>query len=489
MVAGVKSNRWVLAVCGLFMAANLYLMADRTYWLNLLPVVLILSWALLAAVDHVLLFLAFATPLSINLEELDIGGIGIALPTEPLMVGLTVLFFFKLALERDVVDKAVWKHPITWIILAQLVWAAFCILPSSMPVVSLKYLAARLWFITTMFFMALRLFREPRRIHHFLWSYIAGLAVVVIYTLVIHAQHGFEQEPAHWVMSPFFKDHTSYGAILAFFLPFSFAAIAFPGYSRSARALTFVIFLLLLTGLVFSYTRAAWLSLLASFAVYIILRLRVPFWVLMVLAVVGAGVYVVEREQITIALERNREESSDDLGEHVQSISNISSDASNLERINRWNSALRMWKERPITGWGPGTYMFQYAPFQASEDRTIISTNFGVQGNAHSEYLGPLSEQGVPGMALILALVGLTTWTMFRTYSRMPAGADRRILLAASMGLVTYYLHGALNNFLDLDKAAVPFWAFTALVVHMDLKYPAVRPERSEDGTKATVVG
>ena len=63
-----------------------------------------------------------------------------------------------------------------------------------------------------------------------------------------------------------------------------------------------------------------------------------------------------------------------------------------------------MWKERPVFGWGPGTYMFQYAPFQAAEDRTIISTNFGVQGNAHSEYFGPLSEQGVLGMLLMLAL-------------------------------------------------------------------------------------
>jgi hypothetical protein len=54
----------------------------------------------------------------------------------------------------------------------------------------------------------------------------------------------------------------------------------------------------------------------------------------------------------------------------------------------------------------------------------------------------------------------------------MPAGADRRILLTTFLGLVTYYLHGGLNNFLDIDKAAVPFWAFTAVVVLMDLKYP-----------------
>jgi len=189
----------------------------------------------------------------------------------------------------------------------------------------------------------------------------------------------------------------------------------------------------------------------------------------------GAAAYYVNADRITIALERNREESSDDLGEHVQSISNISSDASNLERLNRWNSAMRMWEDRPFFGWGPGTYMFQYAPFQASEDRTIISTNFGTMGNAHSEYLGPLAEQGVPGMLLMVLLVIVTMVIALRLYTRMPAGADRRLMIAAFLGLVTYYLHGALNNFLDTDKAAVPFWMFTAMVVLFDLKYPRVK--------------
>ena len=44
--------------------------------------------------------------------------------------------------------------------------------------------------------------------------------------------------------------------------------------------------------------------------------------------------------------------------------------------------------------------------------------------------------------------------------------------MALILGLVTYYLHGGLNNFLDTDKASVPFWAFTAMIVLLDLKYP-----------------
>lgn len=471
MLERLKQGWTVPLICGAFVLANMFLMARQVYWLNLLPIVLVVGWAMVAAVDRLLIFLAFATPLSVNLEELDMGGIGVSLPTEPIMVALTGFFLVKLGLERGVVESRFWRHPITIIILAQLAWMALCILPSSMPMVSAKYLLARLWFVVTMYFMAARLFRDTRNVHRFVWAYIAGLAVVVIYTLIHHAQFDFAHDPAHWVMSPFFKDHTSYGAILAFFLPFSLSAITFPGYSRSGRVSAFLLFVLLSVGLVFSYTRAAWLSLIGALGLFLVMRFRIPTWVLVTLLLVVGGGYVLEKDRITIAMERNRDESSDDLGKHVKSISNISSDASNLERINRWNSAFRMWQERPVFGWGPGTYMFQYAPFQAAADRTIISTNFGAGGNAHSEYLGPLSEQGLPGMMLMLALVAMTLLRTMALYRRMPPGADRRLVVAAVLGLVTYYLHGALNNFLDLDKASVPFWAFTALIVLMDLKY------------------
>ena len=99
------------------------------------------------------------------------------------------------------------------------------------------------------------------------------------------------------------------------------------------------------------------------------------------------------------------EHTTENFSERLESMSNVSTDASNLERLNRWNSAIQLFKERPILGWGPGTYAFVYAPFQDASDLTIISTNFGDGGNAHSEYLGPLSEQGILGLIFIIGIV------------------------------------------------------------------------------------
>ncbi|MBL7964574.1 MAG: O-antigen ligase family protein [Flavobacteriales bacterium] len=471
----------IAAACVLFIVMNTVLTAREVYWLNLLPMALIMVWAMVGSVDRLLLFIVFATPLSINLEEMELGGIGVAVPTEPLMVALTLLYLVKVALERGVVRDSVLRHPVTAVLIAQLVWMAACIVPSSMPLVSAKYLAARLWFVCTMYFMATRLFEEPRNMHRFFWAYVAGMAIVVVYTVTRHAGFHFAHDPAHWVMEPFFKDHTSYGACLAFFLPFTLTAMGVRSYTRTQRLLAVLLFLILLTGLVFSYTRAAWLSLAGALGLFLAMKMRLPAWTLGVVLLVGGVGYWVNKDRITIALERNRKESSDDFAEHVQSISNISTDASNLERINRWNSALRMFAERPVFGWGPGTYMFQYAPFQASEDRTIISTNFGRQGNAHSEYLGPLAEQGIPGIALMVVLVVVTSVRAMRLHERLPAGGEKRLVAAAFLGLVTYYLHGSLNNFLDLDKASVPFWGFTAMIVVLDVKHAVRKDALSAD--------
>lgn len=468
MIQSLKAN-WILIVSMFFILANCYFIAEEQFWFALLPIALILGWALITSLNKLLLFIVFATPLSISLEDLDIGGIGFYIPTEPLMFGIMVLFFIKLGLDRRTVDRKLLKHPITIAIIIHLVWMAITCITSEHPIVSIKFLVSRLWFVITLYFIGVQLFTKTKNITLFLWLYVLGFAIVIIYTLINHSLYGFEQDPAHWVMSPFFKDHTSYGSLIAMYFPVVVGLMLNKAGSSVQRGIAFFMLLLFTAGLIFSYTRAAWVSLLGAFLVYLAMVLRVRTWMVVGVLIVGAGVLVANMNNIEMALEKNREESSDDLAEHVQSISNISSDASNLERINRWNSALRMWQDRPIFGFGPGTYMFEYAPYQHSSELTIISTNFGTGGNAHSEYLGPLSEQGVLGMLSMLFIIAMVIRTALRLYKRSKSGWPRILITTLFLGLITYWVHGILNNYLDTDKASVPFWGFAAVLVAIDL--------------------
>ncbi|MBL0103008.1 MAG: O-antigen ligase family protein [Bacteroidetes bacterium] len=199
------------------------------------------------------------------------------------------------------------------------------------------------------------------------------------------------------------------------------------------------------------------------------LSFRIKFYTVLTVSLGLLIVFLSMRTDIMMKLEKNRQDSATDFNKHIQSISNISTDASNLERINRWNCAIRMWKLRPFWGWGPGTYQFNYAPFQKASEMTIISTNAGDMGNAHSEFIGPLSEQGVLGMVAMIILVVVVIYRATIIYSKSKNRSTQRLTLALLLGLVTYFIHGTLNNFLDTDKLAVPFWAFISMIVALDI--------------------
>ncbi len=272
-------------------------------------------------------------------------------------------------------------------------------------------------------------------------------------------------------MTPFYNDHTVYGAVLALFLPFIFGNIFNSENSGSRKFTISAVFVLFAVALVFSYSRAAWLSVAAAVIVYFVILLKIKFkWIALFSVVLISGFFLFQNE-IFDKLENNSRESSTNFADHLKSITNISSDASNLERINRWQSAFRMFRDHPVMGIGPGTYQFLYAPYQLSKEKTIISTNAGDRGNAHSEYIGPLTETGVPGMLSFLAIVICVLVTALRVYKRSTDLKIKALSLVLMLGLVTYYVHGILNNFLDSDKASVPFWGFTAIIVALDLYY------------------
>jgi O-antigen ligase len=104
-----------------------------------------------------------------------------------------------------------------------------------------------------------------------------------------------------------------------------------------------------------------------------------------------------------------------------------------------------------------------------SREKTIISTNSGDLGNAHSEYFGPLSESGLLGMLTFLFIVIATFIIGLRVYKRAQSKTVKYISIGTIIGLTTYFTHGVLNNFLDTDKLSVPFWGFLAIIVAIDL--------------------
>jgi O-antigen ligase len=441
--------------------------ATENFWILGLPIAVAVVLMAVYRLDLMMLFCVILTPLSINLQETPLG-IGVSLPSEPLMFGLMLLFLAS-QLHKGDLDRKLLFHPISILILLHLAWMIITSMTSTMLDVSVKATLARICFVTVFFYLVGTYFRQTKNIKSFIWCYCVPLLVVIIYTTAAHASAGFTERAAHTVMKPFYNDHTAYAAVIAMFVPIMIAFIDDRAASKNARTFAVITLCMLVLAIVLSYTRAAWVSLVAAFLCYGVIALRIKTSLVVAGAVAFIGIVLFNWTAITMELERNEEQSSSDYASHVQSVSNITTDASNVERINRWGSAIRMFEEKPFLGWGPGTYMFQYAPFQKFSERTIISTNFGEGGNAHSEYIGPMAEQGILGSLLFIALGIASVYYASRIIIRSKNRQVRLLAKGILFGLITYLVHGFLNNFLDTEKASVPFWGFVAAIVALDI--------------------
>ncbi len=460
-------------------ALGFFLSKDKLH-LIAVPVGLVALWIGLTRMNWLFWIVLFFVPLSFPLKEIATGlSFNMFLPTEPLMAGLLVLFIWKMFIDQGF-DKKVLKHPITQIILIQVLWIVITAITSTMPWVSLKFLVSRFWFIAVFYLMASQMFRNPGNIRKFIWVYLIPLAFMIIIITLKHSQLGlFDQKASNPAVDPFFNDHTLYGAIMALMVPVAFGYLAISKMNWLKKVGVFIVLALLLTGLLFSYSRAAWISLIGGIGVYGLVFFRIKGRTVLFGFLVVLAAFMIFGKTLLMKMEKNDQDSSDNLTEHVQSISNISTDASNLERLNRWSSAIRMWAEKPVFGFGPGTYMFQYAPFQKDSQKTIISTNAGDGGNAHSEYLGPLSEMGLIGALLVLVLVIYSIRTGILTYYRIKDRELKMVVISVTVGLITYYAHGIMNNFLDTDKASAVVWGFTAIIVALDIY------SRTQDSTSS----
>ena len=132
-------------------------------------------------------------------------------------------------------------------------------------------------------------------------------------------------------------------------------------------------------------------------------------------------------------------------------------DAGSRDRVYMWQSAVWMFRERPLLGQGLNTFMANYLSHWVGGER--------MPRYAHNCYLQVAAETGLAGLLtfgwLLAALVG-TGW---RGIQRA-AGRDERVLLLGWVGAVAAFLTQAFfdTSFYSLRFAAL-FWCLSGLTM------------------------
>jgi len=427
------------------------------------------------------MLLAALLPLSIRMS-IPGSGAELIFPGEALEGLLLMVFVLRFIIRDQRIDAGFLFHPVTIGLMCMLFFTVLSTAFSTMPGVSVKALIVRTLYAGVFYFLIHESIRTaPSRFLNYFMLYGASIAAVVLYTIYNHAGYQFSKDTSGIVALPFYSDHTIYSACIAFVLPF-FILLAFNksigGFSLYARIFFMLLVLIFMAGIFFSLCRATWVSLVFGLLMVLLLRLKArPVHLLAGLAVIAAWLFAYS-DAVIDNFKQNRYDSNArgaGIEEQTKSITNISNDQSNGERLNRWKCAVRMFEMKPFTGFGPGTYQFQYLPLQRKSDMTRISvTNpyhikIGQGGTAHSEYLLALSEGGIFLFIFFVFTAAMAVFTAMKNYYRLRDRAGRLISGALVVGLVTYLVHGFFNNFLDTDKAAFLFWGAVSMIVTMDV--------------------
>lgn len=408
-------------------------------------------------------YFALIASIPISMEAGIFGGAQLNFPSEGMLALIVPVIFIFVKDYRKEFTTAL-QNPLSILLLMDLFLLLLFSLFSTEIDVSLKRVLVRTLFFSG-YFGLIFLFRDPVKLIYPWIAYALGLIPVMYFTTLNHIHHDFDPRVVFDICAPYYNDHTVYGACLAFILPVLFLVLWNRKIFSLSTGMTWLLsltFIWMLVSEILALSRAALLSIGVAALFAVLLRLGLQFKRLMLALGIASVMVWSFSDDIYERIQENEAVSNDgELVNHFSSVTNIKSDASNLERVNRWICAYRMFEDRPLTGYGPGTYQFVYNRFQSLEHKTYISTNTGDRGNAHSEYLTYLSETGIVGFLWFLLMVFYSLHLGMKNHQLLSDPVMRTINLGVLMGLVTFYFHGLFNSFIDQSKMA--FLVFTAL--------------------------
>ncbi len=363
------------------------------------------------------------------------------------------------------------RHPITLALLAHLAWIVVTMAASENFVMSFKYMLAKGWYIIVFYFLAARFLNEERDFKQLLWWFFVPLMFAMTTVVVRHAAKGFAFEEVGFVMWPHFRNHVMYACLLAIFLPFVWYGVYwYQRYSWRWWCLVLGV-LYLLFAINVAYTRAAYVALLAAVGIYWVVRWRLMKATLVAVAlgvVVLIGFLGTRDNWLLFAPDYEKtitHKRFDNLLEATTKLEDIST----MERVYRWVAASYMIREKPWTGFGPGTFYSHYKNYTVSSFKTYVSDNPERSG-IHNYYLMVLVEQGFPGLFFYLLFCVVVMLKGEEIYHQTVDISRRRTLVAALLCFSLTNLLMLMNDFVETDKIGSLFILSVAIMVNVALK-------------------
>jgi O-antigen ligase len=359
----------------------------------------------------------------------------------PLLLAL-IPWGMRLFARQPVVQRTPLDFPILLFVITALVgaWAAY----------NTSAGLIKLWLILSAVLLYYALARQPRED---LWLVAGSLSILsALLSLYFLLTHNWAAQPADLVainrlglvwmsLRPTLPldafQQNKVGGLLAILAPFSFALILHAWKERDAGVgiVALSAGLLVLLGLLFSSSRAAWLALAAALCAWL-------FWVLACgslskrlrlrpAALFGLGVAVALAAIFVLAEIQP--------GGVSALVNRLPGPNSAISRMEIYTNTRWLVTDFPFTGGGLASFPGLYSHY-------VMSIPFFLFGYAHDLFLDLALEQGIVGLLSFLFVLGGSLWLI--------VGRERAELLdgAVLAGLVVMVLHGLVDDPLYAER-------------------------------------
>ena len=450
---------------------------SRSIVLLAIPFALVLGIFTLLQIRPVYYLLLFTIPIS---TEVYISStLGTDLPDEPLMILLTGVGMVWMLGQRNIFSSALWKAPLTGLLMAHYGWLFVSSLQSVNVLVSMKIFLAKTWYIVPFFFLTYYVIRKEKDIKILFWCLFLPATLTVMQTMLRHGLlYGFSFEDINKCTEPFYRNHVNYAALISVVFPLLLWAIGHYAQRKTIRTTLIFFTILYIAAIWFSFTRTCMLALLCIPPVILIIRYRLSRIVVpaaLVIAVLIIYQLADDYHYLKYAPDFNTTIYHDEFGDHMSSTFE-GKDVSSMERIYRWIGAFRMAADRPVAGFGAGNFYPYYKQYTVSSFETWISDN-PERSTVHNYFLLLLCEQGVIGLVLFVLLCCLVFIAGERYYHRATHAGQKHIILFSIVGLAMVFVNILLSDMLESDKVGPFFFLYLSLLISAGTGYMSFKEE------------
>lgn len=430
-------------------------------------------------VNFKLIYFALLALIPLSLEWEFSNGFATDLPTEPLMLGLSILgvpYFIK---HIKKLDFSFFKNPIFIMLLVYFFWMAITVLNSTVPFVSIKFFLAKIWYLIAFTGITAIVINNEKDLRTALWCVLVPLTFTILFIAIKQAQVGFSLAEADKVIKPFYRNHVNYGTTIVVFLPFIFLMRSWYDKASSAKFWLTIIIVIHIAAIYFSYTRAAYLALAGIAAGYFVFKwklskLAIPVSIIAV--IIGFAFLLNENYYLEFTPTVNTVTHFD--FDDKLSATFEGEDVSSMERIYRWIAGIYMIIEKPIMGFGPNGFVPNYENYTVFVFETWASAN-PERSTVHNYFILTAAEQGIIGLIILILLICAyflygEYWYHKKQNKRIKFG-----IMCAMLCTLSLVINLLFSDMIEVDKTGSFFFMNFALIVILSRDYKNLIPSKT----------